>query len=77
MRAELLYKSRPNGLARLFLEIPLVKRPSPLGLICRASRAEPHSFYKLVCVCLLYNILTCYMLVHNASRTCGDVEGRC
>ena len=42
------------------------------------SRAEQSDTVFTACLrVLLYNILTCYMLVHNASRTCGDIEGRC
>ena len=42
------------------------------------SRAEQSDTAFTACLrVLLYNILTCYMLVHNASRTCGDIEGRC
>ena len=42
------------------------------------SRAEQSDTAFTACLrVLLYNILTCYMLVHNASRTCGDIEGQC
>ena len=44
-------------------------------IICRAEQSD--TVFTVCLRVLLYNILTCYMLVHNASRTCGDIEGRC